>query len=301
MKPAPNQPMPRPRRQTLQGAAYRLHGHSGAQLLLLPRDGGHVVRKTSGSAAQNPRLMAQAERQRELFFSGIAVPRIVESGTDDAGHFYFEMEYISGQTAANMIASALALDLRPLEDALGRLFDFLRLTASGSVPAAAIIAKIEQVAACDSKVCQQFRSEIAGASARLLRLDWSGMPQSAGHGDLTLENILVSPRRGVVFIDCDVCFASSYWLDAGKLFQDVAGHWCLRALQGQSGPALVNAIQQMSAISEPLLQLIGRVDAALPERLPQIAALHLFRTLPYVRDVQVASFVLNRLTMLTAP
>ena len=275
--------------------AYRFAGHSGAQLVLLRRDGGHVVRKTAGSPAQNGRLLAQAEQQRQFFFSGVPVPRIFETGTDAAGLAYFEMEYVPGQTVANVVAEAMPLDRTTVEEAVGRLFDFLRLTVSGTIAAPLFVAKIDQIAACESAVCRAHRAAIAATAPRLLALDWSGIPQSTGHGDLTLENMLVSPERGVVFIDCDACFASSYWLDAAKMFQDVAGHWCLRALHRRGGPALVNAVQQMDGLKAPLLQLIAHADPALPGRLRQLVALHLFRTLPYIREDAVAGFVLERI------
>ena len=276
---------------------YRFAGHSGARIELVHRGRNHVVRKTSASPAQNARLLAQAEQQRQFFFSGVPVPRIFETGTNDADRAYFEMEYVPGQTVANIVADAMPLDPGPVEDALTRLFDFLRLTVSGTIPSATFAAKIEQIAACDSEVCRAHHVEIARAAMCLSRLDWTGIPKSAGHGDLTLENILVSPERGVVFIDCDECFASSYWLDAGKLFQDATGHWCLRALYRHSGPAFVNAVQQMDGLKESLRRLAGKIDSALPHRLSQLAALHLFRTLPYVREAAVAGFVLKRLEM----
>jgi tRNA A-37 threonylcarbamoyl transferase component Bud32 len=278
-----------------EASAIRLTGHSGAQLMLLPRDGGYVVRKSSGSLAKNARLLAQADQQRQFFFLGIAVPRVLETGTDEHGHAYFEMEYVPGQTLANMVAEAMPLDWRPVEDALTRLFDFLRMTTSGTIPAAAFLDKIAAIAACDSAIFRHCAEPIARVAARLAAMDWSGIPHSAGHGDLTLENMLVSPGRGIVFIDCDVCFASSYWLDAGKLFQDIAGHWCLRKRYGSGGPALTNAIEQIQMLDAPLRALVARLDPALPERLAQLAAFHLFRTLPYIRETAIAAFVLGRL------
>lgn len=290
---APRQiPAPLPTREP---STIRLHGHSGAQLLLLPRDGGYVVRKSSGSQAKNARLVAQAEQQRQFFFLGIAVPRVIETGTDDHGHAYFEMEYVPGQTLANMVAEAMPLDWEPVEEALARLFDFLRMTAAGTIPRQAFLDKIAAIAACDSAICHRFAEPIARTAARLAACDWSGIPNSAGHGDLTLENMLVSPGRGVVFIDCDVCFASSYWLDAAKLFQDIAGHWCLRKLYGTGGPAVTNAIEQIQRLDAPLRRVVARADPVLPERLGQLTAFHLFRTLPYIREPAIAAFVLGRL------
>lgn len=272
----------------------RLCGHSGAQLLLLSRGAGHVVRKTAVSPAQNERLLAQAEQQRQLFFSGISVPRIFESGIDAEGNAYFEMEYVPGQSVANLIAEAQPFDPGPVRDALGQLFDFLRFTTNGTVPVAAFLSKIEQIQSCSSPVCQSRKAQIARAGARLVACDWSGIPQSFGHGDLTLENLMMSPRGNVVFIDCDACFASSYWLDAGKLFQDVSGHWCLRNLYDRGNYALINAVQQMDALRGPLFDLVNQLSPGLALRLPQLAAIHLFRTLPYIRNERIADFVLRR-------
>ncbi len=280
---------------------YRLSGHSGAHLLLIRRDGRHVVRKSAGSPAKNERLLAQAELQRQFLFSGVPVPQVFESGVDETGHAYFEMDYIPGQTLAAVIAEARPFDLEPVEKALARLFGFLRLTVSGTIAPDAFTAKLAQIAACNSEICRSFHAEIAEAAARLTAADWSGIPQSVGHGDLTLENILVSPERGVMFIDCDSCFASSCWLDAGKLFQDLAGHWCLRALYRQPGAALVNAVQQLDVLKAPLRRLASEMDAALPSRLSQFAAFHLMRTLPYTHDAATARFVLDRLARVLAP
>lgn len=280
--------------------SYRLSGHSGAHLLLIRRDGRHVVRKSAGSPAKNERLLAQAELQRQFLFSGVPVPQVFESGIDETGHAYFEMDYIPGQTLAAVIAEARPFDLAPVEQALARLFGFLRLTASGTIAPDAFTAKLAQIAACPSEICRSFHTEIAEAAARLTDADWSGIPQSVGHGDLTLENILVSPERGVMFIDCDSCFASSCWLDAGKLFQDLAGHWCLRALYRQPGAALVNAVQQLDVLKAPLRRLASQMDAALPSRLSQFAAFHLMRTLPYTHDAATARFVLDRLERVLA-
>lgn len=275
---------------------YRFNGHSGAHIALVRREGGYVVRKTAASADKNERLLAQAERQRQFFFSGIPVPRIFATGLDAEGLAFFEMEYVPGRTVANIVSEGGPLDPEPVTTALARLFDFLRLTAAGTVPPEAFQDKIAHISASGTKAAGDYREPIARIGAQLSRLDWRGIPQSHGHGDLTLENILVGSERGVVFIDCDECFASSYWLDAAKLFQDIDGHWCLRGLYASSGRSdLVNAIQQMHALSRPLRALAAAIDYALPERLAQLSAFHLFRTLPYVREASVAGFVLSRL------
>ena len=70
----------------------------------------------------------------------------------------------------------------------------------------------------------------------MLARDWDNIPESPCHGDLTLENILLTAGKTVGLIDCDEAFVSSWWLDFGKLFQDIAGHWCLRGLYAAGAP-----------------------------------------------------------------
>jgi hypothetical protein len=123
--------------------------------------------------------------------------------------------------------------------------------------------------------------------------DWTGIPHTPCHGDLTLENILLSAGGSVAFLDCDESFASSFWLDFGKLFQDLDGHWCIRALYGQA--RLLNAVHKLDQLGAQLRQLALRLEPALAPRLPQLAALGLYRTIPYARDAALVGFVCRRI------
>ena len=128
---------------------------------------------------------------------------------------------------------------------------------------------------------------------RLHAADWSGIPASVSHGDLTFENILVSPDGDVTFIDCDEPWVSSYWLDLGKLYQDLHGQWCLRRLS----PAVqrVNAVEKLMQLDMLFRPLVAREEPDLAGRLPQLAALNLFRALPYAADRETAAFICARI------
>jgi len=279
-----------------------LTGHSGAEVMLVQRDNIHFVRKTAGSRAQNARLSEQAAKQRGLVYCGIPFPTVLSSGVDADGRFYFEMEYLTGRTVANIISEAMAFDPAPLMAVLSRLFDFFRLTEGPAISAAAFEEKIVAIAACRTDGAAPYEGKITTMAAHLSALNWHGIPASVCHGDLTLENIMVTERRGLVFIDCDACFASSWWLDAAKLFQDLAGHWCLRDLylQPVESPALLNATELLSGLAQTSRQMFASLDDDLAERLPQLAALHLFRTVPYATNPQVVGFVLERMVKLLA-
>lgn len=279
--------------------ARPLKGHSGAEVLLLGKWGVHVVRKTAASPGVNARLLGQSEKQRRLSLCGVAFPRVLTEGLDEDGRAFFEMEYVPARTVAQMVCEAMPFDEAEVLRALRRLFSLLSLTAGEGLPAALFHAKIAQIAGSDHASLRGRAPAMAALAGRLHELCWEGIPQSLDHGDLTLENMLVS-QRGIVFIDCDACFASSYWLDAAKLFQDVAGHWCLRELymSAPTGWALLNATGQLARLSRVLQALVAELDPGLARCLPQLAALHLFRTLPYSRDDRLVAFVLRRISEL---
>ena len=110
----------------------------------------------------------------------------------------------------------------------------------------------------------------------------------------------IQTAKTVAFIDCDQAWVSSYWLDFGKLFQDIEGHWCLRRLYAAEipQPQRVNAIQKMEPLRRAFRALAARTDTVLLERLPQLAALGLLRAVPYAKDLDTTAFICRRIAHL---
>lgn len=277
-------------------SAARLKGHSGASLQLIVEDGHDTVRKTAADRAHNDRLLGQAGLQRHLIASGIPMPAVLAEGMTGCGKAYFDMEYVPADNIAQVLPrSDQAFDHRLVTSALERFLRFCVQTKSRELPAALFEAKIAHIA----NVCltrstwSEYWPSIFDVARRLLALSWVGIPASECHGDLTLENVLVSQSTGVVFVDCDVTFASSYWLDAGKLFQDIEGGWCLREYEGTKEWQI--ATGRLRGLVQPISDAIARVDRELMCRVQQLASLNLFRTLPYVKSGRVAGYVLGRI------
>jgi aminoglycoside phosphotransferase len=276
-----------------------LTGHSGAHVALCRSGEASLVRKRAGTPAANARLTRQADKQRLLAAHGIPLPRVLAEGIDAAGLAYFDMEYVPACTLASTLATAGSYDTRAVLTAVDQMLWLFSRAAGGEIAAETFAAKIDDVArSCLAHpLTASYAGEIEAVRATLSARNWAGIPGSPSHGDLTLENILVSPSRGVVFIDCDEPFASSFWLDAGKLFQDLSGYWCLRHMMQtvQRGADVLNAIQKVEKLAFAMRAVVAAADARLPQRLAQLAALSLFRTLPYARDEGTVSFVLARL------
>lgn len=266
------------------GTALPLGGHSGAQVELCVGEGGTFVRKTAGAPSANLRLRQQALKQRLLGAQGFAFPAVHRTGIDTDARAFFEMDYIPARTLSEVVTGAVPVDRVEIVESVAALIRAFAGLGAGVIDPAAIRDKIVSIAAHQNPPLVVHRPMVAALETELLARDWTGIPLSPDHGDLTLENILVSPERGVVFIDCDVPWVSSWWLDLAKLFQDLEGHWCLRAAPS------IDALERLRLFARDFRAVVQEIDPLLPPRLSQLAALHLFRTLPYAQTPAVAAF-----------
>jgi Phosphotransferase enzyme family len=268
--------------------AYVFHGHSGARVVFHADAG--LVRKTAGAPSANARLQAQAEKQRRLFMLGLPFPRVLAERIDAEGCAQFDMQYLPGRSLADAISQAAIFDPATVVKSVERMMWLFTPAAGPALAPELFHGKIRTISAAAGE-------DVRRAAARLSACDWSGIPQSPCHGDLTLENMLITTARTIAFIDCDDPWASSYWLDFGKLFQDIEGHWCLRRLYAPTIPQTqrVNAIQKMEPLGRAFRALAGRTEAALTTRLPQLAALGLLRAIPYAKDQDTVAFICRRI------
>jgi len=280
-----------------------LKGHSGAQVLLCLKDGASLVRKTAGSKAQNQRLKDQIAKQRLLAAHGLPFPRVLAEGIDPTGLAYAEMDYVPARTVASIIAAGSPFDQNRVLKEIRSALTLFRMTAGGTLDPGLFTRKIDEIVGKMSAKAGSLAGPIAAMGRMLSARDWNAIPESACHGDMTLENILIGQRR-TVFIDCDETFASSYWMDLSKLFQDVDGHWCLRELHltAPGGTAMINAVERLHRLAGPLHALAAHVAPAFAARKAQLTALNLFPTLPYTKSKKQLEFVLSRMQfVLSAP
>lgn len=257
-------------------------GHSGAEVVLHSDGRDSFVRKSARGPAQNARLVGQAVKQRLFAAQGFAFPAVRATGLDAARRAYFDMDYIPARSLGDLARTQAPFDAAIVVDAVAHLTRVFRESAEEPLAAQAFHRKIEDIA-----TAAEPSALLARVTSRLLAMDWSGIPASPGHGDLTFENILVTPEGGVVFIDCDEPFASSWQLDLAKLFQDAAGGWCIRAAPS------IGAAERLIELGRAFRALAKSLDPALPERLNQFAALHLLRTVPYAESHETASFAVR--------
>jgi aminoglycoside phosphotransferase len=289
-----NLPLPRQvSRASAELKAYVLHGgHSGAEVILFTDEADTFVRKRAQRTTGSARLLKQAVKQRLFAAQGLGFPRVRDMGVDATQRAWFEMDYVPARTLGDLVRTQAPFDGPRIIAAIANLLTLFRSTESGTLSADLFRSKIVDIArvAEDNATAAKHLPELRRIAAALNALDWSGIPVSISHGDLTFENILVAPDGAVSFIDCDEPFASSWWLDAGKLFQDIAGAWCLHTL----GAPSVGITERLVHFDDDMRGLAAELDPALPPRLLQFAALHLLRTVPYSRSEAAVVFAIRR-------
>jgi len=275
-----------------------LVGFSGARITLHRSAGRMVVRKMAGTPAQNARLDRQRDKQIRFHALGVPTPRVLGWGTRN-GRFYFDMEYVPAISLAALIAAGHIPERARLRPFVAAWIAARSQQAEGTIPAAALAAKLESVLAASSRnpTMGHAARRLPALAARLRRLAWPSLPATASHGDFTTENILSTPDRRLLLIDFDAPDLSSVWLDVAKLYQDLLGHWCLRHLAtdriGQRNAEL--ALRQLRTDMD---QVVADLRPGLRSDLPALVCLHLLRALPYSTQPAASAFILDRIETL---
>ena len=276
-----------------------LTGHSGARVVLHSNGQDSFVRKTAATAAASARLKAQADKQHALWMFGLPFPKVRAQAIDSAGIGSFEMNYIPGRTIADAVMNSGSFDPVAVVKAVERLMWLFSAQRGAPIEPEIFRTKVAEASGRMLRETEddQLLDAMLTCAKELLLRDWSGIPETPSHGDLTLENILLTAGKSIAFIDCDDAFASSFWLDFGKLFQDIDGHWCIRSLYGESADPVrrLNASQTLEKLGLHIRGLAAEMDSDLPVRLPQLAALGLFRAIPYAHTDVVRRFLCDRI------
>lgn len=268
-----------------------LGGHSGCRIYLLEtEDGSLFVRKTSRDPTYNGRLQAQCAKQRTFKGCLLRAPAVLDEGINEQGLFYFDMEYIQGVTLAEYI--------KTME--IGKIHGLVQTLVETLVPRSAesnrdtdltrshFSAKLTDL----SLSFKEYENPRLAAAMELLFLhDWSAIPPSFCHGDLTLENIIVRNDQ-LYLIDFLDSFYDSWVLDLGTLLQDVQAMWSYRNASSVS----TNTVLRLLVFRDLLLDAVKRIDPKYVSEIYYALLLKLVRIYPYTSDQSTLDFLDKKLT-----
>lgn len=275
-----------------------LSGFSGARVLLI-REGTSpaFIRKISASPAGNARLQAQAIKQKltsGLLNGHATTPHIFGEG-HDGDLYYFDMDYIQGLDGISFLRTASFPAIARFTE---KLCASLERMAGLQEPSLPICPRESATAKCRDILDATPPEDLHARHILARLLDAIGaaeMPErlsvTACHGDMTLENIVVTEAGEIVFIDLLDTFLNHWTADIAKLDQDLKAGWYMR----KSPPLPLGVV---SYVRKSLATLAETLSGGSPAFISLLVCIHLARILPYAKSTDDRHFVLDRLDFL---
>lgn len=197
----------------------KLSGHSGCSVYLCENNNKNFIRKVSGNVSYNSRLKLQCNKQKEYKSNVFYTPKVLNEGNEN-NLFFYDMEYIQGIVLSQALCT---LKVEEIFSVFNKLLSELincELTYSENT-----------ISVMKNKINGLYRKLDAMKYNKyfsyLLDYDWTFLPVSSCHGNLTLENIIYDHNR-LVLIDFLDSFIESPYIDLAKLLQDLECHWAYR-------------------------------------------------------------------------
>lgn len=260
-----------------------LSGHSGCCLKLYKVDELFFVRKDAGNVKYNKRLKKQFIKQKRFDLKGAKTPAVLSCGYTQDGIFYFDMEYVSAKSLAELMYVIQTNEISTLIDTL---FDSLEITNGKITPGAGRIFK-NKIDELDQKLANSL-PEAKHALEKVKNFDFSNVPLSHCCGDLTLENILLLPSGQIYLIDLLDSFYNSWMIDVAKLLQDLDLGWSYRHSNRDYNLNL-RLEKAKQAILDRILALTNGKDYLL--NIYYILLLNVLRIYPYAKDQETFHFL----------
>lgn len=257
-----------------------LSGFSGCRVALFRQGSRAFVRKMSGTATYNARLMRQADAQEYLARQTGApfrVPAILGRGEAE-GLFFFDSEFV---VAEDMIVHLARSPRQQVDNALEAMAKTIAYFAARRTPQPISVldyaaSKLHALNADLKELCSD---EIGQALNWLACLKGTDRKEtSLSHEDLTLENILVDRQGTLWLIDCLDSPHPHYWFSCAKIFQDLEGGW-----YRLHNPARLLDVATRIYARKRMMAHITAIDPDYPRVHYLLLFLHFLRILPYAQ------------------
>ncbi|SEG31747.1 Phosphotransferase enzyme family protein [Methylobacterium sp. 190mf] len=265
-----------------------LRGHSGCRVEVARERNSFFVRKTSGSIDYNRRLSLQIEKQARLR-SILPVAEIYKIHSEN-GLLSYDMEFLNGRDfRSQCLEQPISWVGRFTEQLLSSIHS-LSMLKSSTLSSSAFHNKIASISgALRSHPRANEANAIFDSLICYLRQEnWTSIPQTECHGDLTLENLIFQIDGAVYFIDLLDSDLDSIWLDFAKILFDLEAGWSLRhhlSTNTDSGSAEVRLLRMVSRyLYDEILAGLGSRYPNLVQKLTPLKILQAARIIPYTHD-----------------
>lgn len=276
----------------------KIEGRSGCFLELKSTDSNVIVRKTSIGKEYNKRLFRQTEKQKQFIDKKIYPPNfytpniISTSELKNEESYWFEMEYIPGESYSTFIQKCTIKELNSLGENLIEFIEKeLKHSRDSLVAKGIMLSKLEEVKISINK--NKITDRIIDHSIKGLMSEITDLFHPVGycHGDLTFSNMIFNSGN-IFLVDFLDSFIESPLIDIVKLRQDTKFYWSLFIDKDSHNYQVSKIIQAFryldKRIHEHFFQyLFYRDYYNLFEKM------NLLRILPYLKNKKEIQFVIN--------
>ena len=258
-------------------------GYSGCKLKLFEDGMKKYVIKTSVNKEYNLRLKSQYLKQSEVYLDGFSTCTVHDSGFED-GLFYFKMDYVQGKTLAEEM---IDINLYKIEILTTKMLlhavNYKKINLDADEIFQNKIEDLQKKISTSAHLNEVFNM--------LKNFSWKYVISSKCHGDLTLENIIVSGDN-LTPLDFLDSFYDSWMIDAAKILQDSDIMWSYRRTAPNS-----NLIVRLTIMRDLIIKKIRQMFMGdkLIETVYMILLLNLLRIFPYVKDRFTENFLLEKI------
>jgi hypothetical protein len=268
-----------------------MRGNSGCKLEIIQSNHA-IVRKISYDINYNKRLQSQMILQSNFHDKDIYTPSIFSSGYID-GKYYFDMEYINGNNLVYWLESA---DLDSIKKKINSILtqissnEPLELKNKINYDINLIISdKFKTIE--KTVVSEEFQNAIISCKDVILNFDYNSIPLSKCHGDLTLENILISEDDKIYFIDFLDSFVESWLIDISKLLQDSLLFWSLRLRLNKIS---YNHVIRLNSVSDSIFSYMHlNFDKYYVDLIFRLLLINVLRIIPYCKDLNTSQWIIE--------
>jgi hypothetical protein len=263
-----------------------LSWHSWCEISLYKSENKFFVRKTAWKESYNMRLQAQLDKQKS-FKSNIFYAPEIYGQWYIWDIFYFDMQYLNCQTLASYMQSITVKEISSLVEKAIETLDI----------------KWEEYLENTNEIFQKKLKSLRNsfnditwieneALILLENFDFSIIPHSRCHWDLTLENILITQDKKIYLIDFLDSFFDSWMIDAAKLLQDLEIGWSYRHEEMNWTLSL-----RLTIAKQALLESISELEDWKNKisYIYHILLLNILRIVPYTKDDITKNFLQDAL------
>jgi hypothetical protein len=283
----------------------KLEGRSGCPILIIEKGGVAAVRKSSSGLHYNERLTKQAIKQDKFkewqsSNTGFFAPLVLQTGMDETGIAFFEMEYARGEKFSDFFPN---LSLKGIDNIIFKLLNYFNYSFEKSVlssPDSKVIhdkiieveTKVKAMAQFDEKL----KSKLFDYLSK--QVPQSKLPLSYCHGDFTFSNMLFNDLGQVYIFDFLDSFIESPIIDIVKLRQDTRFYWSVEIDENLQNHKVLKVIQVLNYIDRKIESYIQTLSSDYREWYQYLEIINLARIMPYAIKDSDFNFLNKNLTQL---